>query len=304
MKEPAESGSGDGWMLLIRIAAVALTLALCGAGAAFAQGVPPVNPPSDVPPEFSKGRGGKAMADVSFNCLGIADSLAEQGSPFAYVTDAVEIQQGSASVFLDGSASGELAGGGIVSPVQGATAGLETQGLALQPFDFCDNSAGSVLSSVVTGAHQGDPTLSGRADVEFHVYYHAILQSEGSGGSFTAYTGTELAVLGVSFDSFEVSATGDIVNAPPGLTVTRSTVDGVSVYEISGTQVIPGQLVYGPGATNVVETTFFAGSHLEAASANRASIVAGVAAAEAVDSIGYGVVSLDPNVVFSFQAAE
>jgi hypothetical protein len=285
-------------------AAIVSFLVLCGvAGAAHAQpaGVPPQNPPSDVPPPFAKGQGGKGNADVSFNCLGVAGSVGDSGSPFAYVADAVELQSGAASVFLEGSASGDLPGDGLVAPVQGAAASIGTQGLALQPFDFCDNSAGSVLSTVVTGSHLFDPLASGRADVEFHVHYHAVLQTEGTGGSFTAYTGTELAVLGVSFDSFEVSASGDIVSAPPGLSVTEILLDGATAYEVSGTQVIPGQLAYGEGATNVVETTFFAGGHLEAVNAQGSSIVAGVAAAEAIDSISYEVVSLDPDVAFSFE---
>lgn len=260
-------------------------------------GVPPLDPPNDVPPGFANAKG-KSRVDVSFNCLGVTGSVGDVGGSFAYVADAVEIQRGAASVFLEGSASGSLPGGGA-SPVQGATASVDTQGLSLQSFDFCDNSAGSVLSAVVTGSHV-DPTASGVVDVEFHVHYHAILQSEGSGGIFTAYTGTELAVLGVSFDSFEVSASGDVVDAPPGLSVTASLVDGARVYEISGTHVIPGQLVYGEGSTNVVETTFFAGGHLEAVEARGAKIVTGVAAAEAVDTISYEVVSLDPEVTFSF----
>ncbi|MEN8158566.1 MAG: hypothetical protein ABFS41_00685 [Myxococcota bacterium] len=247
-----------------------------------------------------KGMDGTGV-DVSFNCFGVADSVGDAGSPLSYVADAVEIQHGSASVFLEGSASAALPGDGLTSPLHGASASLGTPSLALQPSDFCDTSAGSVLASVVTGSHLLDPTATGWADVEFHVHYDAILHSEGTGGIFTAYTGTELAVLGVSFDSFEVTASGDIVSAPPGFSVTESIIDGARVSVISGLLVIPGQLAFGKGATNTIESTFFAGGFLESVSTDGATIVAGVAAAEALDTISYEIKSLDPNVVFAFE---
>lgn len=268
---------------------------------------PPFGLPGTAPPDFSKGKGkrkgmgsGKTSADVTYSCLGVAEATRDHGSPFSYVEDAVELRRGASSVFLEGVASGELAGGGF-APTQGAAASLESEGMTLLSFDACDSSAGTVLASIATGAHLDDVSAEGMADVEFHVHYQATLELDASLGSFTAYTGSELEVLGLSVDSFEVSSDGEVVDAPPGLTVTDRSFGSHRIYDVAGTYVIPGQLRYGPEVENVVRTRFFAGGAV--AETGRRGVAAGFAGAEALDTVSYEIVSLDPDVVFEFVEA-
>jgi hypothetical protein len=291
----------------------AFALALLASSVSFAQGPPPPTPahgppfglPDSAPPPFSKGKGlgpGKTSAKVSYNCLGVIDEVAQQGTPYSFVQDALEIDVGRSTVFLDGSASSDLVGGGVLFPTHGASASVETGSLSLQPFDFCASSSGSALDSVVTGLHLGDPTASGIVDVEFHFQYQATLELDdsGSGARFTAYTATVLEVLGLSLDSFEVSADGQVLQVPPGLLVEDRSVGTHHVYLISGTYAVEGQLLFGPGVTNVVKTTFTAGSEIDGYDLQRGKLIAGFAAAEALDTISYEIISLDPNVVFLF----
>jgi hypothetical protein len=177
--------------------------------------------------------------------------------------------------------------------------------MLLQPFDLCSSTAESALDSVVVGTHLTDAGAAGVADVEFVFDYEATLETHSLNGSndFVAFVEADLVVLGLTEDSFVVSAEGAIVEAPPELSVTDLSDGDHHVYEISGTYVISGQLSYGPGAYNVVTTSLLAG--VEAAGVQRAgrSIVAGYASVDAIDAITYEVVSLNPDVSFSFVAA-
>lgn len=286
----------------IRFGLLSVTiLILCGvAGTAFSM---PAGVPKGKGLGLGKGKGlglgfGVALAKVSYSCIGFAEEVNDRGSALAAVADEVELQMGGSTVFLDGSAGGEQAGDGLSEPQQWASAGVESPRLSLRPFDHCDSSADSVLVSTVTGAHVTDSTASGVADVVFRVHFDAILELGGS-EAFTAYTGTELEVVGISLDSFEVSASGEIVSAPEGLTVTKTVSGDQVVYEVSGTHEIPTQLPYGEGVINVVEMTSFAGGQVEAA--QQAASVSGLAGAGVPDSIRYEVLSLDPNVEFQFE---
>ena len=194
--------------------------------------------------------------------------------------------------------------GVVFAPIHGAAAGVETGGMLLQPFDFCSSSAESVLDSVVVGTHLTDAGASGVADVDFVFDYKATLETQSLEGphDFAAFIEADLVVLGLTEESFVVSAEGAIVEAPPGLSVTDLSNGDHHVYEISGTYVIPGQLSYGPGAYNVVTTSLLAGAEATGVQQAGGSIVAGFASVDAIDAITYEIVSLDPDVSFSFVA--
>ncbi len=314
-------------MLLLRTAAVSLGLVLLLlAGPGWAQATPPpsglpeVAPPFGLPksaPPFGRGKAfafglgkgmgkGSAVSAVSYQCLGVETGLSDAGSSFSYLSDEIALEAQLSPVYLDAAAAGDLVkSGGISAPIYGAAAGVETGGMLLQPFDLCSSTAESALDSVVVGTHLTDAGAAGVADVEFVFDYEATLETHSLNGSndFVAFVEADLVVLGLTEDSFVVSAEGAIVEAPPELSVTDLSDGDHHVYEISGTYVISGQLSYGPGAYNVVTTSLLAG--VEAAGVQRAgrSIVAGYASVDAIDAITYEVVSLNPDVSFSFVAA-
>lgn len=175
----------------------------------------------------------------------------------------------------------------------------------LQPFDVCSSSAESALDSVVVGTHLTNAAATGVADVQFVFDYEAVLETQSQQGpqDFAAFIEADLVVLGLTEESFVVSAEGAIVEVPAGLSVTERSEGDHHVYEISGTYVIQGQLSYGPGAYNVVTTSLLAGAEATGVDQAGGSIVAGFAAADAIDAITYEIVSLDPEVSFSFVAA-
>jgi hypothetical protein len=268
---------------------------------------PPYGLPDSAPPDQSKGNGpGKSSADLSFACLGVAEESIDMGSAFSYIADEVVIGDDTSTVVVAGVAASGLATHSDPIPLQGATASLDANSLLLQPFDICASSAGSALDSIVVGIDTTDPFAFGMADVDFYFEYSATLEIErgpGSSGRFIAYTGTELEVLGLGGGAVEITADGAIVSAPPGVTITDLSTGDRNVYEVSGIYVIEGQLRYGPGVRNVVKTTFFAGGEVESVNLEQAEIVAGFAAADALDSVSYSIVSLHPNISFSFVAA-
>ncbi len=254
------------------------------------------------------GRGkGAAVANVSYHCLGYAESLRESGSAFSYLADSIVLDAGAgSSVALEGEATGDLVEPGVTAvPVQGAAAGVDTAGLALRPYDLCASASRSVLDSLVVGSSASDPAAYGVAEVDFVFRYEAVLelQDGGSDGAFYAFTETSLEVLGLTSDSFRVGAHGEVVESPPGMTVTDLSEGGHHVYEVSGTYVVQGRLFYGPGVANVVQTTFLAGGEVEGLHLEGARIVAGFAAAEALDSLSYEIVSVDPDVTFELLPA-
>jgi hypothetical protein len=274
---------------------------------------PPFGLPKSAPPfgrgkafAFGLGKGkGSAISAVSYHCLGVEDGLSDEGSPFSYITDEIALEARLSPVYLDAAAAGDLVGsGGVSAPMHGAAAGVETGGMLLQPFDLCSSSAESVLDSVVVGTYLTDAGVSGVADVEFVFDYEATLETQSLEGphDFAAFIEADLVVLGLTEESFVVSAEGAIVEAPPGLSVTDLSNGDHHVYEISGTYVIPGQLSYGPGAYNVVTTSLLAGAEATGVQRAGGSIVAGFASVDAIDAITYEIVSLDPDVSFSFVA--
>jgi hypothetical protein len=192
--------------------------------------------------------------------------------------------------------------GFVSAPIQGAAASVETGALAMQPFDVCSSSAESVLNSVVVGTHLVTPEAAGVVDVEFVFDYRATLeiQSQWGPNDFAAFTEAGLVVLGLTEESFVVSAEGEVIEAPPELNVTDLSDGDHHVYEVSGTYVIPGQLSYGPGVHNVVTTTFLAGGEATGVQQRGARIVAGFAAVDAIDAVTYEILSLDPVVTFEF----
>ena len=311
-------------MLLFRSCTVLLGLfLLLVAGPGWAQsrpppsGLPELAPPfglSKSAPPFGRGKAfafglgkgkGSVISAVSYHCLGVEDGLSDEGSPFSYITDEIALEARLSPVYLDAAAAGDLVGsGGVSAPMHGAAAGVETGGMLLQPFDLCSSSAESVLDSVVVGTHLTEAGASGVADVEFVFDYEATLETQSLEGphDFAAFIEADLVVLGLTEESFVVSAEGAIVEAPPGLSVTDLSNGDHHVYEISGTYVIPGQLSYGPGAYNVVTTSLLAGAEATGVQRAGGSIVAGFASVDAIDAITYEIVSLDPDVSFSFVA--
>jgi hypothetical protein len=247
--------------------------------------------------------GGKAVADVSYHCLGAEADRSDRRAGSSYIENTVVLEVGSEEIVLDAVAAGDLADEyGAILPVQGASAVVESNGLTLHPFDLCATSAESVLDAIVVGNSVREPQTVGIADVEFVLKYAAIFEIADAGhdSTFAAYTETSLQVLGIEHDAFEVLATNGHVEAPPGLRVSDVSQNGVRRYEISGKRVVDGRLYYGPGITNVVKTTFLAGTEAASFNRKRSKIVAGFAAADALDSLSYEIVSLDPDVEFYF----
>ncbi|MEN8132831.1 MAG: hypothetical protein ABFS45_22150 [Pseudomonadota bacterium] len=285
-------------------------------------GQPAPVPPSDVPesappfglpgsaPPFGKRIGkGAAIAGVSYHCLGTSEQRLNQGAPYSYLADSMVLDAGGEEAILEGAATGDLVtDNDVLLPTHMAGASISTNGLTLQPFDTCGTSAGSALNAVVVGVNQADASASGAAAVEYHFKYHATLKSQNTGGSgvdFSAFTRTTLYVLGLEVESFKVSASGELIEAPPGLTVTDLSVDDNYVYEVTGTYVVDGgELYYGPKVTNIVQTMFEASGKVTGMEITDSTMVAGFASAEAMNTLTYEIVSLDPNVSFSFVPAQ
>jgi hypothetical protein len=279
-------------------------------------GLPDAAPPFGLPdsaPPFGKGVGrgkgkGASVAAVSYHCLGVGKQLKNQASPYSYLADSIVVDAGAQQATLEGAATGDLVVNDIATvPTHMAGASISTAGLSLQSFDVCGTSAQSALNSVVIGFDAANPGATGVAYAEVRFNYHARLETQndkGSAGSFSAFTQTTLNVLGLQEESFTVSATGELVEAPPGLSVVDLSNGGHFVYEISGTYVVPVQLFYGAGIKNVVLTTFEAAGVVSSVDVTGSKVVAGFASAEALKTLTYEIVSLDPNVSFSFVPAE
>lgn len=276
-------------------------------------------PPSDPPPNglpdsapLGKGIGkGPSVARVSYHCLGIEKTVVDGQSSYSYLADSMVVDAGGGSASLEGAATADLvADDAGVSPGQMAGASVTSGGMTYQSFDTCGTSATSVLNAVVMGEFQGNASAAGTAAVEFRFNYNVKLEFQNntdSDGGLTAFTSTSLQVLGLEPQSFQVNADGKLINAPDGLTVADQSVDsdGHNVYLVSGTYTITGTLNYGHGVTNVVQTTFEAGAEATGVEVNGSAIIVdGFAAAEAVDSITYEIISLDPNVAFWFEGEQ
>lgn len=279
---------------------------------------PPFGLPASAPPfgtgigkGVGRGKGkGSAVAAVSYHCLGLSRQLQDQDSPYSYLADSIVMDAGGHEATLEGAATSDLVADGAVAmvPTHMAAARISTGGLSLQSFDTCGASATSVLNSVVTGIDEASPDSYGAAHVEFRFNIFGlkleIEEKQGSGGMFSAFAETTLNVFGLKPESFTVSASGELVEAPPGLSITDLSHGDRQLYEISGTHVVPGTLFYGPGVRNIVQTTFAATGEVSGVDVQGSRIVAGFASAEAVNSVAYEIVSMDPNVSFSFAPAE
>jgi hypothetical protein len=261
---------------------------------------------------IGKGKG-LAVAGVSYHCLGVAKQAHSQGSPYSYFADSVVLDAGGQSVTLEGAATSDLVVGSAATvPTHMAGASVKTDALRLQPFDVCGTSAESILNAVVVGVDNTNPDTSGSAYVQFVFNLHAKLEfqkTKGSGGAYSALTETTLQLLGLGRESFKVSANGELVEAPPGVTVTDLSTDDHFVYEVEGKHVIDAQLYYGKDVNgedvkNIVQTTFAATGSVTGLDIGRAQIVAGFASAEALNTLTYEIVSLDPSISFSFQPPE
>jgi hypothetical protein len=251
------------------------------------------------------GRGkGVSVAGVSYHCLGASKQI-NQGSPsFSGLADSIVLDAGGQTVTLEGAATSDLVvDGETMIPTHMAAASIKTDGLTVQTFDTCGTSAGSILNATVTGTDLTDSGTSGVTYVEFIFDYHATL--EGSGNNFSAYTETTLNVPGFQGASFKVSADGTLIKAPPGLAVTDLSVRNKGfLYEVKGKWTVGGVLFYGPGVTNVVQTTFQANGEVTGLDVKGSKMIAGFASAAADNTLTYEIVSLDPNVAFSFVPAE
>lgn len=282
-------------------------------------GLPDAAPPFGLPasaPPFGTGKGkgngkGNAVARVSYHCLGVAKQVSKTQRPYSYVAEMFRADARNRQfAMLDGGATADLVTEGGISSVPTLMAGasMHTSGLSLQSYDTCGVSAGSALNSVVVGEDKNNPGASGSAYVQFIISFHGLRlethAAEGSEGMFTASTVTSLQALGLE-ESFTVSASGELLEVPPGLSVIDLSHEGHYVYEISGQQVVSGgTLFYGPGISNIVRTTFQASGGASAGNTNGAKIAVGSASAEAVNTIAIEIKSLDPGVSFSFVPAE
>jgi hypothetical protein len=258
---------------------------------------------------IGKGKG-HAVAGVSYHCLGVDKQAHRGGSTYSYFADSVVLDAGDQSVMLEGAATSDLVVSDAVTvPKHMAGASVMTDALTLQPFDICGTSAESILNAVVVGVDKANPDTSGSAYVQFVFNLHAKLEFQkngGTGGAYSALTETTLQVLGLGRESFKVSANGALVEAPPGVTVTDLSTEDHFVYEVEGKHVVDAQLYYGKDANgedvkNIVQTTFAATGSVTGLDIGEAQIVAGFASAEALNTLTYEIVSLDPSISFSFQ---
>ena len=249
------------------------------------------------------GRGkGVAVAGVSYHCLGVSKQIHNQGSPYSYLADSMVMDAGNQAVTVEGAATSDLVmDGENTIPTLMAAASIKTDGLTLQTFDTCGTSAGSILNAEVMGVDQTDSSTSGATYVIYIFKYHARLA--GSGDNFTASTEATLHVPGFQEASFKVSADGKLIDAPPELMVTNLSVGKDFLYEVEGEYTVEGGvLFYGPNVTNIVQTTFQANGDVTDITGSK--MVAGYASAEALNTLTYEIVSLDPNIAFSFVPAQ
>ena len=263
---------------------------------------PPFGLPDSAPP-FGKGKGA-GVATISYHCLGVAKRLKSKTSPYSYLADSIVVDAGGGETTLEGAATGDLVSNDVgVVPTHMAGASISAAGLSLQSFDTCGASAQSVLSSAIVGTDASNPDSTGAAYAEIKVNYHVQLEthdSQGPAGIFSAFAETTLEVIGIRSESFTVSANGQLVDAPPGLTVTDLSNGDHHVYQVSGTYTVPVQLFYGNGISNIVLTSFEAAGAVSQVDVRGSKIIAGFAAAEALDTLTFEVVSLDPHVSFAF----
>ncbi|MGD2073408.1 MAG: hypothetical protein PVI91_12595 [Gammaproteobacteria bacterium] len=275
-------------------------------------GLPP-GPPfgTGVGNGHGKGKGnGRAVASISYHCLGVAKQLDAQNSPYSLLADRIVADLAGQQATLEGAATSDMVAYGdpAALPTHMAGASIRTAGLSLQSFDTCGATAESQLNSVVVGVNEAAPETSGAAYVTFIVTFNGLRlethAAAGSGGMFSASTETTLKVLGLQEESFTVSATGELVEAPPGLTVTDLSVDDHYVYEISGAERIPGRLYFGKGVRNILKTTFTAAGEVSTVEADGSTMAAGFASAETLNTISVQIVSENPSISFSFVPVE
>jgi hypothetical protein len=288
-------------------------------------GLPDAAPPFGLPasaPPFGKGVGkgigkgvgkGVAVAKVTYLCLGLAKHFSKVSSPYSYVTELYRAEAGNGQyATLEGGATGDLVTEGDIAtvPTHMAEASIRTDGLTLQPFDSCGTLAHSELYSVVEGVNTTDPDATGTAYVRLVISFNGLRletqKAKGSNGIMTAATRTTLKTLGFQ-ESFNVSASGELLDVPPGMSVTNLSEKGGDhyMYDISGKVVVSGvTLNFGPGIKNNLSTEFAALGKISSKNISGPTIAAGFASAQAVNTIAIEVQSLDPSVSFRFVPAQ
>lgn len=241
-----------------------------------------------------------AYADVTFTCLDFSDNRGFQDFPFADIDSSVDLPVAGGTIELDAAAEGEVpTRGGVARPTHGAAGGVSTGGVAVLPFDFCRAGGGSEITVIVEGASNDDPGNSGSADVYLAIEVDVTLEfrNDGDVGDFTAFAGLDVATP-LGLDTLDIAAGDSVMDVPPELTIEDLSSGGVTRYRVAGITSIGTELRYGPGARNLLRSTFFAGG--EFGLGNAGGTVAGFATASALDTLRYRIISRDPDVSFSF----
>ncbi|MBW2273502.1 MAG: hypothetical protein JRG96_09540 [Deltaproteobacteria bacterium] len=241
-----------------------------------------------------------ATADVTYTCLDFSDAFARRDYPAASLDSSVNRPFASGSVELTASGDAQVpARGGVKLPTHGAAGGVSTAGVSVPSFDFCTASGGSLVSVIVEGKDTSDPGASGNTDVYFAIELDVTLEfrNDNQLGAFNAFAGLDLATP-FGFDVLDLSAGDGSLDVPPELTVENLSSGGVSRYRISGVTSVATQLRYGPYSRNLVNSMFYAGGEFETDEVG--GDVAGFAAASALDTLRYRIISRNPDVSFRF----
>lgn len=251
--------------------------------------------------------GSSSLSDITRSCVGF-DNMFDLGNPNSFIFDEVEVVNPEGGTYrLVGEAFGSISYDQV--PVeQHASATVRTDGVTLNPSDFCQMSAGNIITSVVFGRRVDDPTATGMVDALLRFDYSATLEYQSLGGgewqSFSGVNVSEITDLGPNFlDSFRVAAsTAFGTEAPAGFTFADLSSNGVTRFQATGSRELPISFKYGPEARNVIEVVFFGGGQLDGFALETTTTAAGSASFLGLDTLSTEIESLDPNVELSFSA--